>query len=128
MVEGRVTFSTGVPVFAAVTYRLVCESTRGTGPEKKTDRSTVAVETILIGAVLDAPGTTTENFNFCYDLNNWSDKKTGVWGAAAKAADFAQNIMGNKAQDEFYVEITGKPRGAWIEPTDRMRVIVTAAP
>jgi len=125
--KGKVAFSTQTPVAAELVYKLVCETTKGKGEEKKTDTSTVSTMSVLVGVAMAEPGSETQDFAFKYDLRNWFEQKGGVLGAASKMAKFAQNTFGEKGTEDFYVEIEARIHGVWLNPKDRRPVNVAVA-
>jgi hypothetical protein len=126
-VKGKVTFSTQTPVLASLTYKLLSETTKGKGQEKKTEKSTISEQSVLVGVVLDEPGSETQDFTFQYDLKNWFERQGGMLSAASKAFQFAQDTFGDKGYTEYFVEISAQIKGVWVSPSDRKPVTVTVA-
>lgn len=122
-IKGKVTYTTKEPLLAQTNYKLICESTKGSGQDKKTSTSTVSEMSVILGVVLDEPGSRTEDFTFDYDLRNWFEKKGGVLGAASKVAGF----FSEKGDEEFYVEISADIKGTWVSPSDRKPIKVMVA-
>jgi hypothetical protein len=126
-VKGKITFATGKPVLGGIAYRLVCETTKGKGPEKKTEKSTISEQRILVGVAMDEAGSKTEDFTFDYDLRNWFEKQGGWLGTASKVAKFAADTLGDKGYQEYFVEAEANIKGVWASPSDRRPVTVTVA-
>lgn len=128
IVTGNAAYSSKtLPMYAHLTYRLVCETTTGKGNEKKTQKSTIAEMKHLLGVSLDGTESVTQPFLLEYDLRSWHEKQGGMVGAAGKFLKFAADTLGDKGQTEYYVEIEGSIPGTWFGPSDRKPIAVHVA-
>jgi hypothetical protein len=125
--KGKVTFSTGTPIGAKVTYKLLCETTKGKGDEKETSTSIVSQQTFLTAVIMPEPGSETKDFTFQYDFKEWSEKQGGVLATAGKVMDFIQDPFGGQGSAEYFVEAPAGIPGAWATPSDRVPVQVNIA-
>jgi hypothetical protein len=126
-IKGKIALSTKEPVIGQLTYKLLCETTKGSGTEQKTSTSTISEMTVIVGIALNENESKVEDFTFEYSLKNWFEKQGGVLGAASKAFSFIKNTAGDKGFERYYVEISATLPGVWSNPSAKCPVTVAVA-
>lgn len=127
-VKGKLAISSTYPVFGQLTYKLICETTTGSGEDKKTESKNLGELSVLLGFVIEnADENIVQDFSFPYTFQSWMEKKGGAMAAASKLYSLYKSATENNKIEDFYVEVTANVKGVWNSPSAKHPISVSVA-